>query len=180
LQNDIKIRHDLTRHQPQSRFRIHTNLKSNIAVLHLVPGFDDGFISHISHAKLDGLVLHLYGTGNAPSKKDSLLRSLQDVADKGTAVVAVSQCMRGSVDLDQYEVGNRLKDIGVINGGDMTIEAATTKLSYLLSRNLSPTVLEHAMRNSLRGERSTEGEKIARGGKNVPFLLKDLHHWAKL
>ena len=49
-------------------------------------------------------------------------------------VVVVSQCLRGGVNLGTYAVGITLQENGVVSGGDMTTEAAVTKLAYLFGR----------------------------------------------
>lgn len=110
--------------------------------LPVIPGFSDEYIvNSIEHAVgLRAIVLELYGTGNLPNRKASLLgegitglytrregrpctlmgppsaAALKRAVEKGIAVIASSQCLRGTVDLHAYELGRRLDDIGVISG----------------------------------------------------------------
>mmetsp|Transcript_23816 Transcript_23816/g.44486 ORF Transcript_23816/g.44486 Transcript_23816/m.44486 type:complete len:362 (-) Transcript_23816:295-1380(-) len=174
LRNEIRIRYDLVRKQPKQRLRVHTRMSAKIAVLHLVPGFDDEIFLRLAGSGIRGLILNLYGTGNAPTKKASFLKAIESILDAGIAVVAVSQCSRGKVNMGTYEVGRRMQDLGVLNGGDMTMEAASTKLGYLIARGLSPETFSSAMQNSLRGELTVKGDDF--DGRN-PFLKNaDLWH----
>ena len=54
--------------------------------------------------------------------------------------------------MGRYETGNVLSQTGVIGGGDMTTESATTKLMYLLAQDLSQAEVARLMQVSLRGE----------------------------
>ena len=72
----------------------------------------------VEHATtLQGLVLSLYGTGNGPSHKARFLTTIHKAIQRGIVVVAASQCQRGTVDLDAYEVGRRLLELGVVSAG---------------------------------------------------------------
>jgi len=49
--------------------------------------------------------------------------TIESAVQRGIAVVAVTQCYVGAVNLHTYEVGRRLLQLGVVSAGDMTTEA---------------------------------------------------------
>lgn len=157
----INLRRELVLPAPRRKFQTHTKLFNNIAVMVLVPGFDDlaldAFIRTSTREKPACLVLMLYGAGNAPMAKKGFLETIgHGVAEKGAIVVITSQCLHGSVDMTQYATGNALRQLGVIDGRDMTTEATVTKLAYLVGRGLRGSALKTAMESNLRGELTTQ------------------------
>jgi len=155
----INERKDLALPQPRGPFRVHKTLVANILVLKLVPGFDDEAIYALieSTTKLKALVLEMYGTGNGPSNKQSLLAAIEMATKKGIVVVAISQCLKGGVSLDTYSMGREFKNRGVVSGGDMTTEACTTKLAYLFSRLQDPSSVARQLGENIRGEITANG-----------------------
>ena len=87
------------------RFSLHSSLETRIVVLRLVPGFLD--LDALVGSEIKGVVLMLYGTGNAPAKKSAFVSWVKRMVDGGTMVVACSQCQRGRVVLEAYSVGKR-------------------------------------------------------------------------
>ncbi len=125
---------------------------NNIVLLKLYPGISESVVKHLLNTPdLKGVILETYGSGNAPTSK-WFVDLLQESIDKGVAVVDVSQCTTGSVALGKYETSDALKNMGIINGFDMTTESAVAKLMYLLSKNLSLDELKIMFETSLRGE----------------------------
>ncbi len=53
-----------------------------------------------------------------------------------------------------YATGNALEQAGVISGSDLTVEAALTKLHFLLSQQLPVAEVRALMQQNLRGELS--------------------------
>ncbi|WP_298867536.1 asparaginase domain-containing protein [uncultured Microbacterium sp.] len=104
-----------------------------------------------------GVVLECYGAGTAPVGSGGLAPVIRSAVDRGTAVVAVTQCEDGSVELSRYAVGSALADAGVLPGGDMTTEAALGKLGALLRAGLSGAGLAAALGRNLLGERTPSG-----------------------
>ena len=153
LGTTISVAADQIRAQPKGRFRVHTTFNRNIVVLRLIPGFSDAVLRAIfADSTIQGIILQTYGTGNASSRRSEFLDVIAQGVSKGIVVVITSQCLSGTVDLGQYETGRRLQEIGCVSAGDMTTEAAATKLGYLLAQNLSRDELSRLMTTDMRGE----------------------------
>ena len=138
--------------KPKGKFRIHKTLDGNIVLVKLFPGMPFNSIWQI--IKMPGLkamVIEAFGSGNAST--DQLFTGyIKYAVEKGILVVDISQCSGGRVELGKYETSIELKKIGVVSGGDMTTEAALTKLMFLFGQNLSPEKVGKLMGKNLRGE----------------------------
>ncbi|GAA5860010.1 hypothetical protein JCM8547_003057 [Rhodosporidiobolus lusitaniae] len=133
-------------------FRAHKAFASDVTTLRIFPGITSAAVrALLSSGGIRGVVLESYGAGNAPRRRD-LLQAFRDAADVGVVIVNVTQCVKGSVAPDIYETGRALAAAGVVGGGDMTTEAALAKLSYLLTKDLSPAQIRKLLPQPLRGE----------------------------
>ena len=153
----IHVNRELVLQAPRRRFIVYSNLYTNIACITITPLSDvaciRAFLLTSTITNPAALVLSLYGTGGAPIRGDhAFIRAVRDGADAGAVIVVLTQCFHGSVDLSQYESGALLKSFGIIDGGDMTVECAVTKLAVLMGRGLRSSALRTEMERSQRGE----------------------------
>lgn len=124
----------------------------SIGLLKLYPGISAGLIAAATRIHPDGLVLELYGAGAGPAANPAITAALREAVAHGTPIVGVSQCFDGKVDLAIYEAGQALAACGVIDGGDLTAEAALAKLYYLRSVGTRSGEIAQAMRKPIAGE----------------------------
>jgi len=123
-----------------------------VAALRVFPGMEAPLLEHALATPLDGLVLETYGAGNFPSRSDALLSAIRDAADAGVVIVNCSQCHGGAVRQARYATGMSLDRAGVTSGGDMTPEAALTKLYWLLAQGSDPGKVRAELLRNVAGE----------------------------
>lgn len=133
---------------------VRKNFDSNIVILKLFPGISQGVVEHVlNFPGLEGVILETYGAGNAPSAP-WFINCLKSTLDRKIPVINVTQCTGGSVMMGHYESSVQLKEIGIINGKDITTESALAKLKYLNGLNTLYEDFKIKFETSLRGEMS--------------------------
>lgn len=150
---EIKINWDLVLPPAKNRkpLTVSAFYESRVAALRLFPGISTDIIKNFLQPPMRGLILETYGSGNAP-EDPKLIAALKAANDRGVILVNCTQCLKGTVNMEEYATGAALAKAGVISGFDMTLEAALAKLSFLLSQNLSTARIKKMMQTNLRGE----------------------------
>lgn len=131
---------------------VRKNLDTNLVLVKLFPGITKNTLEHIIQTpNIKAVILETYGAGNAPTNS-WFLNALFKAIKKGIHIINVTQCVKGSVILGHYETSIGLKEIGVIDGKDITTESALAKTMYLLGIGLSKSDFRKYFKISLRGE----------------------------
>jgi len=125
---------------------------ASVAILPLFPGIGAAQLDGLIDSGIQGLILECFGSGTGPSDNPEFLDSLQRAHQQGICVIAITQCHEGGVELDVYEAGSRLRDVGVLSGGGMTREAAFGKLHALLGADLPPDEVRRLVEVDVCGE----------------------------
>ncbi|UCD78664.1 MAG: asparaginase [Desulfobacterales bacterium] len=130
---------------------------SSVAVLRLFPGISADIVRNILQPPIEGLVLETYGMGNGPEDR-ALIAELKEAVKRGVVIINCTQCIKGTVNMEDYATGSALAEAGLISGYDMTVEAALAKLAYLFGLNLPPEAVKEKIQLDLRGELSRPHE----------------------
>jgi L-asparaginase len=152
---DIEYMHPLVKHpdaDASGGLKVTKMKDCRLGVIKVFPGIRFDIFAPVVQDDLDGLILETFGKGNIPEYDKTLISLISEANRRGTTVVVCTQCPQGTVSLGAYEAGSALLAAGAASGHNMTTEAAVTKLTWLISRGLSPEEIHRLMETDLRGE----------------------------
>ncbi len=131
--------------------RFAPEISEDVFLLKLTPGLNPAIFCTLAAMGYKGIVVEAFGLGGINVLSQSL-QAIEKAVQQGISVVIITQCLYDSSDLRVYQVGNLLLRSGVIQGRDMTSEAAMTKLMWAIGQGLAPDAIRTLFETNLSGE----------------------------
>lgn len=143
------LRLQVRRKRHHAKLKLETGFASNIAVLTLTPTTESSTIGTLINGGVRGIILRGYGPGDVGY---TFLPELRYAKQKNIPIVMMSQCQEGTTAMEMNDVGKMALRSGVIQGYDMTVECASTKLMWILQRTTNHIEVKRLMRKNFFGE----------------------------
>lgn len=122
--------------------RFYHTLVPRVFVLKLIPGMEPDILDYICD-HYDAIIIESYGVGGLPFvDQRNFLEKLENLSKNGRIIVIATQVLQEGSDAATYEVGRRaMSRYDLLQAYDMTIEAAVTKLMWLLGQTKDPALI---------------------------------------
>ena len=130
---------------------LRTDISKNVFLLKLTPGLNPAVFDMLAAMGYKGIIIEAFGLGGINFLNKGL-RGIRRCLEDGISVVVTTQCLYDSSDLRVYQVGTKMLELGVIQGRDMTSEAAMTKLMWAIGQGMDSDAISDLFTRNLAGE----------------------------
>ena len=131
------------------------DISEEVFLLRLTPGLSPRIFDALVDMGYKGIVIEAFGLGGVNILGEGL-GAIRRALEKGINVVVTTQCLYDSANLGVYQVGVKLLELGVIQGKDMTSEAAMTKLMWAIGQGMDNEQIAQLFQTNLAGEVTAE------------------------
>ena len=125
-----------------------------ICVLNEFPSINKNIFKSLINSGIKAFIFRTYADGNLCI--DELKDVIIYLKKEKIPLVIISQPDRGCTTMSNYSVGKTAKELGCIPAFDMTTEALTVKLGWLLGQNLNYNEIIKKLNENIRGEINIE------------------------
>lgn len=130
-------------------------LDTSVFLLKLIPGISPRLLTAAGE-EYDAVIIESFGVGGLPESDDpeeSFLSAARALVEKGKLVVMATQVIHEGSDLGVYAVGKEAEQLGLLQTGDMTLEAAVTKVMWILGQTRDPDTIRSMFETAIRYDR---------------------------
>ena len=115
-------------------------MDSSVGLMKLIPSADASLLDYMA-AHYDAVIIESFGVGGLPSYDGGgdYYRAVAHWINLGKTVIMTTQVTNEGSNMSVYEVGKKIKrEFGLLEAYDMTLEAAVTKIMWILTQTKEP------------------------------------------
>ena len=130
-------------------------LDQSVFLLKLIPGISPKLLLAAGE-EYDAVIIESFGVGGLPAsdnEEESFLSAAKELVKKGKLIVMATQVIHEGSDLGVYAVGKDAEEMGLLETGDMTLEAAVTKIMWILGQTRDPDTIRSMFETTIRYDR---------------------------
>jgi glutamyl-tRNA(Gln) amidotransferase subunit D len=120
-----------------------------VALVKFYPGLDPAVIDWYVEKGCKGILLEGSGLGHVSKY---CFDAIQNAVEHGVVVALASQCIWGRVNMNVYDTGRDLLNLGVIPLEDMFPETALVKLMWVFGQTSGPEEATKLLKANIAGE----------------------------
>jgi glutamyl-tRNA(Gln) amidotransferase subunit D len=142
------------------------NFSEDVALVKFYPGIDPSVIDFYAEKSVRGILLEGSGLGHVSK---SCFEPIRKAVAKDIFVALASQCIWGRVNMNVYDTGRDLLELGVTPCEDMFPETALVKLMWVLGQTSDLGEAKKLFKTNIAGELSSrtlpQEKEIREGGQ---------------
>ena len=140
---------DYKKRDPASKVTLKPEFSKEVALVKFYPGFDPSVIDWYTEKHVRGILLEGSGLGHVSKV---CFGAIKNAVNQGVLVALASQCIWGRVNMNVYDTGRDLLDLGVIPTDDMFPETALVKLMWALGQTKDLDEAKKLFKTNIAGE----------------------------
>ena len=140
---------DYRRRDQDAKLILKPEFSEKVALVKFYPGLDPSVIDFYTQKGFKGILLEGSGLGHVSK---ACFGAIKDAVNRGVVVALASQCIWGRVNMNVYDTGRDLLELGVIPSGDMFPETALVKLMWTLGQTGDVAEAKKLFKTNIAGE----------------------------
>ena len=130
-QDIFMLASDYRKRDSSRKLILKPQFSDQVALVKFYPGLDPSVIDWYTERSVKGILLEGSGLGHVSKR---CFGAIQNSVSQGVMVALASQCIWGRVNMNVYDTGRDLLELGVIPTDDMFPETALVKLMWVLGQ----------------------------------------------
>jgi len=145
----IMLTSDYKKRIASNKLVLKPEFSEKVALIKFYPGMDPKILEwHVDNG-YKGLILEGTGLGHVSKY---CFETLRKIVEAGVLVAMTSQCIWGRINMNVYDAGRDLLDLGVIPLEDMLPETALVKLMWVLGQTKKVDEAQKLLKTNVAGE----------------------------